>query len=120
VVGCCSAQPVLTVVYVSCPCDYGRLTGVFTVACTFDVWYCNASYKPKNCIQTLALETETAVNFLPILEQDHIRWQIAKTINKLYKCNLKQTNSHNAAEGRIKRRIKEKNRNKQSKNNEIR
>jgi hypothetical protein len=68
----------------------------------------NASYKPQNWIQTLALEAGTAVNFLPILEQDHIRWQIEKNINKLHKCNLKQTHSHNATERRIIRSIKEK------------
>ena len=42
----------------------------------------NWNYKPKNWIQTS--EAETAVNFLPVADQHHFRWQIARNINDLY------------------------------------
>jgi hypothetical protein len=38
--------------------------------------------KPKQWIKTLALEAETAVNLLPNADQDPIRYQVAKTIEK--------------------------------------
>jgi hypothetical protein len=66
----------------------------------------NINHKPKHWIQTLALEAETAINYLPTVEQDHVRWQVAKTINKFYKQNPKSANSHNHNERKlIKRKI---------------
>jgi hypothetical protein len=44
----------------------------------------NLNRKPKNWIKTFTLETEIAVNYLPIHDQDHFRWQIAKNINRIY------------------------------------
>ena len=41
----------------------------------------NLSYKHKNWIETLALETETAVSYLPTAEQDHVRYQVAHYIS---------------------------------------
>ena len=45
----------------------------------------NLSYKNKEWIKTLALEAEAAVNKLPVVEQDHIRFQVAHNIKLLYK-----------------------------------
>jgi hypothetical protein len=66
----------------------------------------NFNQKPKNWIQTIALEAETAINFLTTSEQDHIRWQVAKTINKLYKLNPKSTGYCNHNEKKIVKSIK--------------
>jgi hypothetical protein len=41
----------------------------------------NLSYKNKNWIKTLALETETAIAQLPAHEQDYVRIQAAHNIN---------------------------------------
>jgi hypothetical protein len=30
--------------------------------------------KPKNLISNLALEAETAINYLPVADQEHFRW----------------------------------------------
>jgi hypothetical protein len=43
-----------------------------------------------------------------MLEQDHIRWQIPKNINKLYKHNSKQTHGHNFTGRKVITSIKEK------------
>ena len=44
----------------------------------------NFNPKPKNWITALALEAETAINQLPPPEQDPIRYQVTKNIQKLY------------------------------------
>jgi len=58
----------------------------------------NLSYKKKNWIQTLALETETAITQLPRQEQECIRARAAHSIQKLYKQQSanKQYNSNQA------------------------
>jgi 5'-deoxynucleotidase YfbR-like HD superfamily hydrolase len=42
------------------------------------------NYKRKNWIETLALETETAVSYLPCTEQEYLRFQIAHNLKLLY------------------------------------
>jgi len=42
-------------------------------------------YKHKTWIETLALEAETAVSYLPNAEQHYARYQIAHNIRQLYK-----------------------------------
>ena len=44
----------------------------------------NLNYKRKTWITTLALEAETAIHQLPILEQDHMRHQVAVNLRTLY------------------------------------
>ena len=41
-------------------------------------------YKHKQWITNLALEAETAVNLLPPIDQEHIRYQVTKNIQELY------------------------------------
>jgi hypothetical protein len=43
----------------------------------------NLHIKPKHWLKTTAIEAETAIKLLPILDQDTIRYQISKTIQKL-------------------------------------
>jgi hypothetical protein len=43
----------------------------------------NIHLKPKQWIKTLALEAETAINLLPTTDHNPIRYQLAKTIEKL-------------------------------------
>jgi hypothetical protein len=57
----------------------------------------NLIYKQKSWSTTLALEAETAINQLSILEQDYMRHQVAINLQKLYthhnrqhRCNTKQ------------------------------
>ena len=45
----------------------------------------NLSYKRKHWIRNVALEAENAVTLLPVKEQDHIRYQVAYNLEKLYK-----------------------------------
>ena len=58
----------------------------------------NLSYKNKNWIQTLALETETAITQLPQQEQECVRARAAHGIKQLYKQHSanKQCNSNQA------------------------
>ena len=58
----------------------------------------NLSYKNKNWIQTLALETETAITQLPQQEQEYVRARAAHSIKQLYKQQSakKQYNSNQA------------------------
>jgi hypothetical protein len=58
----------------------------------------NLSYKNKNWIKTLALETETALTQLPAQEKEYIRIQIAHNLKQLYtqKATSKQYNSNQA------------------------
>ena len=42
------------------------------------------NYKHKDWITTVALKAETAINQLPILDQEHIRHQVATNLKKLY------------------------------------
>jgi flagellar biosynthesis component FlhA len=58
----------------------------------------NLGYKNKNWIQTLALETETAIAQLPIIEQESIRVRAAYSIKKLSKqqTTCKHQNSNQA------------------------
>jgi hypothetical protein len=66
----------------------------------------NTKQKPKNWIRTLALEAETAINELPITEQDYTRWKVANTITKLY--NSKQHQYSNHKENKTLKAIKTK------------
>ena len=74
----------------------------------------NLNYKCKNWITTLALEAETVVNQLPILEQDHMRHQVAITLWKLHKhhngqhhYNTKQDIQEKKTLDRIKEKLNE-------------
>jgi hypothetical protein len=65
----------------------------------------NLNYKPKR-INTLALEAETVINFLPIHNQDHFWWLTAKKLNKLY---IKHPNNrHNTKEYITLQKVKSK------------
>jgi hypothetical protein len=71
----------------------------------------NLSYKNKNWIKTLALETETALAQLPVQEQEYIRIQAAHNLKQLYiqQTASKQYNSNQAIkEYRTLSQIKEK------------
>ena len=71
----------------------------------------NLSYKNKNWIRTLALETETAITQLPTHEQDYVRIQAAHNLKQIYKQQSakKQYNSNHATrEHHILNHIKEK------------
>jgi hypothetical protein len=54
----------------------------------------NNNQKPQNWIRTLALEAETAINQLLIIEQDHTRWKVANSIKKLYNSKPYQRNNY--------------------------
>jgi len=58
----------------------------------------NLSYRNKNWIRTLALETETAITLLPTHEQDYIRVQAAHNLKQIYKQQSagRQYNSNHA------------------------
>jgi hypothetical protein len=43
----------------------------------------NLHHKQKNWIQTLAIEADSAVNLLPVNEQNYMRHHIAKNIQKI-------------------------------------
>jgi hypothetical protein len=45
----------------------------------------NLSHKKKNCIETIALEAETAISRLPSREQDSLRYRVAHNVENLYK-----------------------------------
>ena len=45
----------------------------------------NLNHKQKNWIKTLTLEAESAITQLPTHEQDHIRYQVAHNVTRLYK-----------------------------------
>jgi hypothetical protein len=67
-------------------------------------------FKPKQWIHTLAMEAETAVTLLPALDQDPIRYQVARNLERL----LRQTNgktlniTHTHSERKVLNRIREK------------
>jgi hypothetical protein len=58
----------------------------------------NLHYKNKNWIKTLALEAETAINKLDIIEQNYYRHVIAKQIKDMSK-NMINHNNHNNKRG---------------------
>jgi len=71
----------------------------------------NLSHKNKYWIRKLALEAENAITLLPIEEQDYMRHQVAKQIQRLQTQQI--TNSANNqknhnAEVKILNQIKEK------------
>jgi len=45
----------------------------------------NLNHKQKKYIKTIALEAETSISELPRHEQDHIHYQVAQYITRLYK-----------------------------------
>jgi len=45
----------------------------------------NLSFKQKNWIKTLKLQTETAIALLPTQQKDYIRFQLVHNIKPLYK-----------------------------------
>ena len=45
----------------------------------------NFNHHYKNWIRTLALKAETATNQLPTFEQEHVRYQVAHYIKRLFK-----------------------------------
>ena len=45
----------------------------------------NLSFKQKNWIKTLTLQTETAIALLPTQEKDYIKFQLVHNIKPLYK-----------------------------------
>jgi hypothetical protein len=89
---------------------YPRVSNNTNIKCTADelnllnkgLKY-NLSYKNKNWIKTLALETETAITRLPAQEQEYIRIQAAHNLRRLYK---QQSNSkqHNSIQAKKERR----------------
>jgi hypothetical protein len=67
----------------------------------------NLNTKPKICIINFALEAERAINYLPVTDQDHFRWQVAKELNTLHIYNTYF--SHTAKlENKLIRQIQEK------------
>jgi hypothetical protein len=56
----------------------------------------------------MALEAETANNYLHIADQDHFRWQVAKNTDHLCKYNLHKINlnAKNGGGSQIKKRNK--------------
>ena len=60
----------------------------------------NINYKHTNLIRILALESETAINQLPIFEQDYIRHHVAHNIERLYKQQKKNGNTYNTTHTR--------------------
>jgi len=71
----------------------------------------NLSYKNKNWIKTLTLETESAITQLPAHEQEYVRTLAAHNLRQLYKWQIdnKQYNSNQATrEHRVLKQIKEK------------
>jgi hypothetical protein len=55
----------------------------------------------KNWISNLALEAEAALPLLPTPEQEHIRYEIAHNLNKLYKQH-KRVHSSNSTRGEFR------------------
>jgi hypothetical protein len=67
----------------------------------------NINQKPKNWINTLAIEAETALTLLPPQHQDPMRYLIARNIEYLYrKHDNKQSNNHSQHRNEL-RTIKE-------------
>ena len=78
----------------------------------------NLSYKQNDWIKTLALEAETAITKLPVMEQDYIRFQVAHNIKLLYKqCN--ENKSYNTKHANIERHTLNSIKRKLSSNNAI-
>ena len=48
-------------------------------------------HKQKNCITNLGLEAETAINLLPPIDHEHIRYQVTKNIQYLYTLQKSKT-----------------------------
>jgi hypothetical protein len=70
----------------------------------------NLHYKQKQWVKTLAMEAETALGQLPLLEQEPIRYQVYRNIQHLFNTVGKQQykNSREHNEKRVLRSIKEK------------
>lgn len=54
----------------------------------------NLSYKNKHWLRNLALEAESAVARLPTNEQEHVRYQVAINLEKLYKQDKNKYRAH--------------------------